>query len=357
MRTRRHIGLGAAALATLALLAAGCGGGSNNSSGTTGAVAGAQTTKTQSRVLVGAGSTLVAPLVAQWSSDYAKTHGITVTYGAIGSGGGIAQVTGGNVDFGASDAPLSPEQLHSGKGIVQIPWALAATLVAVNLPGMNDHPRLTGPVLADIYLGKITTWNDPAIQKLNPGMALPNTKIAVVYRSDSSGDTYAFTNYLSKVSPAWHSKVGLGTSVSWPTGTGAKGNAGMAGALQQTPGAIAYIAIANVKGAHLNYALVQNAAGKYPDPSPATIAAAASGVRLGPDHSASIVNPPASKPTAYPVSTFTYVLVPKGSPKVAVLKPFLRYAVGPGQTFGSQLSFAPLPANVKSVALQIIGGL
>jgi len=355
MRRKRHLTLAAAALAAIALAAAGCGGA--KSSGSTGSVAGVHTTQTQSRVLVGAGSTLVAPLLSQWSSDYAKAQDVTVTYGAIGSGGGIAQTTSGNVDFGASDAPLSPDQLASGGGIVQLPWALAATLVAVNLPGVHGHPKLTGPVLADIYLGKITAWNDPAIAKLNPGLRLPSTKIAVVYRSDSSGDTYAFTDYLAHVSPTWKAKVGTDTSVAWPSGTGAKGNAGMVAAVQQTPGALAYVAIANVKGAHLNYALVQNAAGKYPDPSPATIAAAASSVHFRAAHSASIVDPARSQANAYPISTFTYVLVPKRSPKLAALKPFLRYAVGKGQTFARPLSFAPLPARVRSSDLRVIAGL
>lgn len=352
MTTKRHLGIATAALAAVALVAAGCGGGGKRSG-----VAGAEKTKTRSSSIVGAGSTLVAPLVSEWSTDYARKHNVTVTYGAIGSGGGIAQTTGGNVDFGASDAPLSPNQLHSGGGIVQVPWALAATLVAVNLPGVHGHPKLTGPVVAGIYLGRITTWNDPAIRKLNPGLRLPSTKIAVVYRSDPSGDTYAFTGYLAHVSSVWRAKVGTDTSVSWPTGTGAKGNAGMVAAVQQTPGAIAYIAIANVIGAHLNYALVRNSAGKYPIPSPASIAAAARTATFRPDHSASIVDPPASEADAYPISTFTYVLVPKRSAKLAVLKPFLRYAVGAGQKFALRLSFAPLPASVTRSALEIISGL
>jgi phosphate transport system substrate-binding protein len=341
MGTKRHLGIGAVALGAAALAASGCGGGKTS----------------QSHAIVGAGSTLVAPLVSQWSSEYAKRQSVTVTYGAIGSGGGIAQTIGGNVDFGASDAPLSPDQLHSGEGIVQIPWALAATLVAVNLPGVRGHPKLTGPVLASIYLGKVKRWNDAAIRKLNPGLHLPSTKIAVVYRSDSSGDTYAFSDYLAHVSPTWRSKVGTDTSVSWPTGSGARGNAGMVAAVQQTPGAIAYIAIANVLGSHLDYALLRNAAGTYPVPSPPTIAAAARIARFKPDHSASIVDPPASDANAYPISTFTYVLVPKGSAKLATLKPFLRYAVGPGQKFALPLSFAPLPSDVMRSDLEVISGL
>jgi phosphate transport system substrate-binding protein len=352
MTTTRTI-IMAALAAALALAATACGGGGGQTSG----VAGAQKTKTQSGVIVGAGSTLVAPLVAQWTGDYAKKKNVTITYGGIGSGGGIAQVTADAVDFGASDAPLSADQRSSAKGVVQIPWALAATLVAVNVPGVNGHLRLTGPVLADIFLGKIASWNDPAIARLNPGVSLPQLRIAPIYRSDSSGDTAVFTSYLSSVSPQWRSKVGSSTEVSWPAGSGAKGNAGVLGSLQQTKGGIAYAAIAQVKGANAQYALLRNAAGAYPDPSPATIAAAAATARFDAQHTASIVNPPASARTAYPMSTFTYVLVPKASPKTATLKQFLRYAVGSGQSFAKELSFAPLPAGVRKADLQVIAGL
>lgn len=338
--TKRHasvIGLIAACAAL-----AGCGG-SSNSSGTT----------ADGGVLVGAGSTLVAPLVAQWSGAYAKQHGVTITYGGIGSGGGIAQATARTVDFGATDAPLSPDQRAAARDLVQIPWALAATLLAVNLPGVTGHPKLTGPVLADIYRGKITYWDDPAIKALNAGTAVPHRKIAVVHRSDPSGDTYAFTNYLAAVSPAWKSTIGSGTDVSWPAGSGAKGNAGMAAAVSQTPGAIAYIAIGQVKGASLNYALLRNAGGQFPDPSPATIAQAAQSASFASDNSASIVN----SARGYPLSTFTYALVSKSSPKLAALKAFLRYAVGNGQSFAEQLSFAPLPKQVRTADLEVIAGL
>lgn len=345
--SKRH-GYGLAVIAACAV-AAGCGGGSS-SSATTGGVAGAQKSQT-SGVLVGAGSSLVAPLVAQWTGDYAKKHNVTLTYGAIGSGGGVSNISSNTVDFGASDAPLQGDQKSAN--LVQLPWALAATVVAVNLPGVKGHPKLTGPVLADIYTGKVKTWNDPEIAKLNAGMTLPSTKIAVFYRSDSSGDTFAFTNYLSQVSPQWKSKVGAGTEVSWPTGTGAKGNAGVAGSLGQTPGAIAYIAIGQVQEAHLNYALLRNPSGQYPDPSPATIAQAASHAKFAADHSASILN----EKTGYPISTFTYVIVRKDSQKLATLRNFLRYAVGTGQSFATDLSFAPLPASVRTIDLKVIGGL
>ena len=231
--------------------------------------------------LVGAGSTLVAPLVGAWQGDYGKSHHVTITYGAIGSGGGIAQITAHTVDFAGSDAALTPDQKNACKGCVMIPWALAATTVAYNLPGTSGHVKLSGPVVGDIFLGKITHWNDPRIRELNPGATLPATRIQVVYRSDPSGDTYAFTDYLSKASPAWKAKEGgATTAVNWPAGTGGKGNSGVAGAISQTPGAIGYVAIAQTMGSHLGYALIRNRAGNYPSPSPKTIAAAAAVAEL-----------------------------------------------------------------------------
>jgi phosphate transport system substrate-binding protein len=303
------------------LAAAGCGGG------------GGGTTQ-----LTGAGSTLVAPLVARWAGIY---DGASVVYSGIGSGGGIAQATAKTVDFGASDAPLQPDQKSAAPNLVQIPWALAATVIAVNLPGAGAHPKLTGAQLADIYLGRTRYWDEVAA-------SLPHLRIAPIYRSDASGDTFVFTSYLAKASAAWQSKVGAGTDVSWPTGSGAKGNAGMTAALQQTKGAIAYIAVAQVKAAKLNYALLRNRAGGYPEPSPAAIARAASTAS-----GTSIVD----APQGYPLSTFTYVLVDRTSAKLAALKPFLRYAVGAGQSFAGELSFAPLPANVRRADLKIIDGL
>src|SRR5215813_5516549 len=204
MKTRASI-LVFLSLLTLGLTA--CGGSSSNSNGGGSG---------DSKLLVGAGSTLVAPLVAQWSKDYAKKNGVTLTYGAIGSGGGIAQITARTVDFGASDAPFSPDQASACKSCLQVPWALAATLVSYNLKGAPAKLKLDGPTLANIYLGKVTKWNDPAIAKLNPGVSLPATKITPVYRSDSSGDTYAFSDFLAKVSPEWKSKEGVSTQVSFP---------------------------------------------------------------------------------------------------------------------------------------------
>jgi phosphate transport system substrate-binding protein len=327
-------------LAAVAAVAAGCGGSGKGSS----------TGDGESTVLVGAGSTLVAPLVAQWSNDYAKKTGVTITYGAIGSGGGIAQITARTVDFGASDAPLSPDQAQACSGCLQIPWALAATLVSYHVNGAPAKLKLSGPVLADIYLGKLTRWNDPQIAALNPGAKLPATKITPVFRSDSSGDTYAFSDFLAKVSPAWKAQKGVSTQISFPAGVGGKGNDGIAAVVGRTDGALGYLAISYVFGNKLDYALIRNAAGQFPVPGPASITAAAKAVTSIPsDNAISLTNPPASAPGAYPISTFTYALVPKSSSKAKTLRDFLTYAIGPGQKFGAKLQFAALPSQAIEV--------
>lgn len=321
---------------------AGCG----SSSGSRGGSGGDPSNST---TLVGAGSTLIAPLMSQWQPTYDKATGVAVTYGAIGSGGGIAQITARTVDFGASDAPLTPDEASACKGCVQIPWALAATVVAYHVQGVPNQLKLTGPVLADIWLGRITTWDAPQIQALNPGVKLPATKIQPVYRTDASGDTYAFTDYLSKVSPQWKTMVGNSTQVHFPVGLGGKGNSGVGGVLSSTNGAIAYIAIAYVVENKFDYALIQNAAGKYPVPGvPSISAAAATVTSVPPDNRISITDPPASATGAYPISTFTYAIVPKASAKASTLKPFFKWAVTAGQQDGPKLDFAPLPSVVVS---------
>ncbi len=347
--TTQRIVLILAAIA--ALTAAGCGGSSSSGSSAT-------TTASNGGVLVGAGSSLVAPLAAQWAGDYSKKKHVTVAYSPIGSGGGIAQVAARTVDFGGSDAPLSPDQTAAAKPVLQLPWALAATLMAYNVPGVSGHLKLTGPVLAGIFLGKVTMWNDPSIAKVNPGASLPALKIATVHRSDGSGDTFVFTDYLSQISPQWKSKVGNAPDVSWPNGVGSKGNSGVAATILQTKGAIGYVAIGQVMGAHLPYALIRNGAGAYPDPaSPAALAAAAAAAKFGSDHSASLVNPPASAAGAYPMSTFTYVIIPTDSPKVEAVKQFIRYAITSGQSFATKLLFAPLPARVVTLDKQALNGM
>ncbi len=327
--------------ALIALCVAACGSSTKSPSSTS--TTGAATP------LIGAGSTLVAPLMSDWEPEYDKKTKVAVTYGAIGSGGGIEQITARTVDFGASDAPLNEEQFKAAKNVVQIPWALAATVLAYHLEGAPSKLKLTGPVLAEIYEGKVTTWNAPAIAKLNPGVTLPATKITPIHRSDGSGDTFAFTNYLSHISTEWKEKIGKGTEVSFPAGVGAKGNSGVGGAISSTNGAIGYIAIAYVVENKFDFALVQNAAGEYPEPGIESISAAAASLAEVPaSNEVSIVDPPASAKGAYPISTFTYAIVPIESPKAETLKPFLKWAITEGQKFGPKLDFAPLPAKVVS---------
>jgi phosphate transport system substrate-binding protein len=304
--------------------------------------------------LIGAGSTLVAPLMSQWQPAYDTATKVAITYGAIGSGGGIEQITARTVNFGASDAPLTSSQEAACKGCLEIPWAMAAVDVAYHVTGVASGLHFTGPVLADIWLGKITKWNDPAIQKLNPGVKLPSTTIQPVHRTDGSGDTFAFTNYLSKVSPTFKSKVGNATTVAWPGGLGGKGNSGVGGVLSSTNGAIAYITAAYVVENKFDYGLVQNAVGKYPTPGVSTIEAAAAALKSLPSggtEGASMTDPPASAPNAYPISTFTYVLVPKTGESAAVsaaMKKFIAWAITTGQAAGPKLEFAPLPSAVVS---------
>jgi len=322
------------AVLAAALLLTGCGGGSSSSSSGGGD-------------LVGAGSTFVFPLVSKWIPDYSKTHGVTITYGPIGSGGGIQQITNRTVDFGASDAPLTADQARSCKGCLQIPWALAGTSIPYNLSGAPKHLKLTGPLLADMFLGKIKKWNDPAIARLNPGVKLPAVAVTPIFRSDSSGTTFNFTDYLSHVSPEWKSRVGTGTAVSFPTGSAGKGSSGVAAELSRAQGGITYIDAAYSIQNGFSYAALQNRAGKYTLPDRAAVAAAAETITsVPPDNAVSIVDPPASAATAYPVATFTYAIVPQKSSKADLLKPFLTYAIGPGQRFGAELQFAPLPAKI-----------
>jgi phosphate transport system substrate-binding protein len=309
--------------------------------------------------LVAAGSTFVAPLMSKWQADYSSKTGQTVTYGAIGSGGGIEQITARSVDMGASDAPLNAAQLTAAKGVIQFPWSLGAVVPAYNLKGAPDHIKLTGQVLADMFLGNVTTWNDPAIAKLNPGVKLPATKVTPVYRTDGSGDTYAFTDYLSKVSPAFSSKVGVGTQVKFPTGVGGDGSSGVAGAVSATDGAVGYLTIAYVNSSSFHYALLQNAAGNYPQATVDNINAAAATATSVPPTGASIVNPPASAANAWPDSTFTYVIIPKSTSKAAAIKKFITYVLGPGQAFATDLGYGTLPKSViadDKVALKQIGG-
>lgn len=352
--TSRRSLLVTVAAGLLAVSLAGC---SSNSDASTKKGAGGSGSSTGP--IVAAGSTFVAPLMSKWQSDYSSKTGETVTYGAIGSGGGIEQITARTVDMGASDAPMTPDQLKAAKGVIQIPWSLGAVVPAYNLKGAPDHLKLTGQVLADMYLGKVTTWNDPAIESLNPGVKLPSTKVTPVYRTDGSGDTYAFTDYLSKVSPTFKTQVGVSTQVKFPTGVGGDGSSGVAGAVAATDGAVGYLTIAYVNSSGFHYALLKNAAGNYPEASVPNINAAAATAKSVPPGGVSITNPPASATDAWPDSTFTYVIIPKSSPKATSIKKFITYALGPGQAFATDLGYGTLPKSVKAddkTALQQIGG-
>jgi phosphate transport system substrate-binding protein len=345
--TKRLLSAGVALALTIGVAACGSSS-SDSSSGSSGSP------------LVGAGSTLVAPLMSKWQSDYASKSEETVTYGAIGSGGGIDQITSRTVDFGASDAPLTEEQFEEADGVEQIPWALSGTVPAYNVSGAPSNLKLSGEVLADIYLGNITTWDDPAIAKLNPGASLPSTKITPVYRSDGSGDTYAFTNYLSTVDPEFESKVGTSTQVKFPTGVGAEKNDGVSAAISQTDGAIGYVGLAYALSNELSMPLVENSAGNFPEPGVESVEAAADAVsKIGPNNEISLAELPASAKDAYPISTYTYVIAPLESEKADALKKFITYAIGPGQEFGPDLDFAPLPKQVVAAgkkAIAKIGG-
>jgi len=314
------------------------------------ALAGTAQAATRDDSLVGAGSSFVFPLVSQWIPALGSAYGLNVTYSPIGSGGGIAQITARTVDFGASDAPLSPDQLAACKGCVQIPWALSATAIMVNVhAGKQLH--LTGKTLADIYLGKITQWNDPAIRKLNPGVSLPSTKITPVYRSDNSGTTYNFTDYLASVSSDWKSKMGVGVNANWPVGEGGKGSSGVSGVLARTDGAIAYADVAYALKNHFQVAAIQNRAGAYTVPGIRAITAAARTITKVPaSNEMHIVNPPPAEKAAYPISTFTYVIVPTKSSKSAQLRKMIFWALTKGQGYGPKLLFVPIPKVVLAAS-------
>lgn len=310
-------------------------------------------TKASDDSLSGAGSTFVAPLVSAWSVDYPAKTGVRINYQPIGSGGGIAAIQSRTVDFGASDAPLTADQFAACKGCVQIPWALSATAIAYNLPSVPSHLKMTGAVLAQIFLGNIKSWDAPAIKKLNPKINLPSTPITVVFRSDGSGTTYNFTDYLSAVSPAWKTKIGNSTQVSFPTGIGAKGSSGVAGVVSRTEGALTYVDVAYTLANHLKFMAVKNASNKFVLPGLRQIKAAGDNVKKVPaNNEMHIVNPPKGDPQAYPICTYTYVIAPTKTPKAAILKRFILYAINPtqGQRFGPKLLFAPLPKTVNVAA-------
>ncbi len=315
----------------------------------------AATAKTNAGSLTGAGSSFVFPLVSTWAPLYEAATGVHISYNPIGSGGGIQAIQNRTVDFGASDAPLTTDQFNNCKGCVQIPWALSATSVSYNLNGAPPHLKITGKVLAAIYLGKITKWNDPALKKLNPGVNLPDTAITPIFRSDGSGTTYNFTDYLSHVSGEFAQKIGTSTQVNFPVGVGGRGSSGVSSVLARTNGGIIYVDVAYALRSHFKFFKVQNAAGKYQLPGLRGIAAAASTVKSIPaDNSLSIVNPPKSQPTAYPICTFTYVILPKKTDNAAALRKFVFWALTGGQKAGPKLLFQPIPKIVLVRAEQTL---
>ena len=301
--------------------------------------------------LNGAGATFPYPMYSKWFSQYHKDHPeVEINYQSIGSGGGIRQVLAGTVDFGASDGPMTNEQLAQSKTkILHVPTVLGADVPAYNL-NVSGELKFTPEALAGIFLGKITTWNDPALAKANPDLKLPGDPIIVIHRSDGSGTTFIWTDYLSKVSPDWKSQVGTGTSVKWPVGLGGKGNEGVAGMLRQMPGAIGYVELVYAVQNKISYGLVKNSAGNFVKASVETVTAAAASMKDMPaDFRVSIVNAPGKN--AYPISSFTWLLIPaqsKDATKGRILADFLNWMVSDGQRMTTELTYAPLPEDVAA---------
>jgi phosphate transport system substrate-binding protein len=304
--------------------------------------------------LNGAGSTFVYPVMGRWIQDFHQSHAnVQINYQSIGSGGGIQQVKAGTVDFGASDAPLSDGDMSPPMPpVIQVPESAGPVCVTYNLPGLQKPLQLSSDTLAGIFLGKITSWQDPLLQADNPGENLPKVKITVVHRAEGSGTTAAFTTYLAAVSTQWSQQVSKGTSVSWPTGLGAKGSEGVTGQVKQSPGAISYVELTYASQNKLPVAAIKNQAGKYVLPSSAGTTAAIDAFKdeLAKDPRTPIANPPATAPEAYPISTLTFLIIPKDgkdAQKRAALKQFIQYVVTDGQQTASGLSYAPLPDAVK----------
>jgi len=304
--------------------------------------------------LSGAGSTFVYPVMTRWIQEFHNSHpNVQINYQSIGSGGGIQQVKAGTVDFGASDAALSDQQLAGMSPVVQIPESAGPVCITYNLPGLDKPLQLSPEALAGIFLGKIKTWKDPLLAKDNPGVKLPSDPVIVSHRSDGSGTTSIFTTYLSAVSPDWQKNVGKGTAVSWPIGIGGKGSEGVTGNIRNSPGAIGYVELTYAQQNHLPTASIENAAGKYLQPTPegTTAAIKAFSAQLTQDPRQPIVNPPATAADAYPISGLTFLIIPKdGSDKGkrTALKQFIQYIITDGQAVAGTLNYAPLPDEVKS---------
>jgi phosphate transport system substrate-binding protein len=338
-------------LAALMLLAVACAreGGNNSSTASSTPSSGGSVD------LTGAGATFPYPIYSKWFSDYAKTTGVKINYQSIGSGGGIRQLSEGTVDFGASDSPMSDEEMAKAKGgpIVHIPTVLGADVITYNVPGVTAPLKLTPGAIADIFMGRIIKWNDTRIATLNPGVSLPSQDILVVHRSDGSGTTYIFTDYLSAAVPAWKTSVGKGKEVKWPVGLGGKGNEGVAGQVKQTPGAIGYIELAYAKQNNLPIAAVRNKAGQFVTATVAAVTAAAAGAAAAlpanTDYRISIVDAPGAD--SYPISSFTWILLYQhqtDAGKGKKLVDFLNWALTDGEKEAVALDYAPLPTDMAA---------
>jgi len=350
-----------ASAAVLALGLAACG----SSGSTTSSTTSASSTPTASATISGAGSTFAAPVYEQWAS---AQSGLTVNYQAVGSGAGITSLESKTVDFGASDPPLKPADeatiAKNGSPAVQIPMFLGAITISYNLPGVKAGLKLEGKTIANIFLGTIKAWNAPEIKALNPGVSLPSTPITVIHRSDSSGTTSGFTSFLSEVDPEWKSKVGEGKTVQWPTGTGEKGNAGVAGGVQQTVGAVGYVEQAYALTHNFTVASVKNKAGKFVEPTLASTSASGEGVTVPANLGIKVINSPT--PNAYPITSQTFIVVnkdlckagtPGGEAAAKGVVKFIDYGLGEGQAILSKADYAALPSAILAKSKEAAAGL
>ena len=306
--------------------------------------------------LTGAGSTFINPIMQTWIAEYKKATGVAINYQSIGSGGGIKALIDHTVDFAGSDAPMNAQELAEAKApVLHLPVVIGTECIAYNIPGIGPGIHLSGPVIADIYLGKLRYWDDRRISSLSPGTKFPHQPIFVTHRSDGSGTTYIFTDYLSKISPEWNSSVGTGKSVNWPVGLGGKGNEGVAGLIRTHPYSIGYIELAYAIQNVIPYAFVQNTRGKFIYPSMQSGSVAAAGVSIPPDMRVSITN--TSAPSGYPITGFSWLIVYRDSPKAAALKRFLNWVLTTGQQFNGQLQYGAIPTPVRKREMQMIASI
>ena len=312
--------------------------------------------------ITGAGATFPNPIYSKWFSEYNKLHPeVEINYQSVGSGAGIRQLTSQTVFFGATDGPMTNDQLAAAPGkILHFPTVLGGVIPVYNIPNVSAELKFTGQVLADIFLGRITKWNDPAITKLNDGVKLPASDITVIHRSEGSGTTYIWVDYLSKVSPDFKAKVGVSTSVNWPVGVGGKGNEGVSGLVTQTPGSLGYVELIYALQNRISYGSVQNSAGEFVKASvpSVTAAAAAAADKMPPDFRVSITNAPGKG--VYPISSFTWLLFyenPKNKQAAKVMVDFMKWALTDGQKFAGEMGYAPLPKSVVDMEMKTLAAI